>query len=281
MIKETMKVLGIDAPSEDIDTLQNRVSYVLDKKKYNRLVRDIYRENDKNNFYSKVFEVHIAYAIEIAGLKSVYEINVRDGDNSNIDFFVDDDGFSLFIEAKLKQALNTRADIEQQLQIDNTYSLFMNDDEQKSDILRLQSDILSKLQRQDGTRIKFSDPDNISANVIAINVSDLILGMIDPYDCILACCGDSGVSKEHLKKGVVGIFEQRIMTQYSDDQSLVDRFKNAQSCLNGVAFLFRPRFSNEINSDLSYFFVSNRHLTSSKTEMKILSIFDKLFTRYK
>lgn len=281
MIKETMKVLNIAAPSDDIDILQNRVSYILDKKKYNRLVREIYREKDKNNFYSKVFEIHLAYAIEVAELKSDYEVNVREDDNSDIDFFVHDDGFSLFIEAKLKQATQTRSDIERQLRIDGTYSISMNDGDQKIDILRLQSDILSKLQAQDGTRIKFCDPDDMSANVVAINVSDLILGMIDQYDCILACCGDRGVKEEHLKKGIVGIFEQGIITQHSENQNLADRFKNAQSCLNGVAFLFRPHFSNEINSDLSYFFVSNRHLTSRKAEIKIRSIFDKLFKVYK
>lgn len=281
MIKEIMKVLNISAPSDDIEVLQDRISYISDKKKYNRLVREIYREKDKNNFYSKVFEIHIAYAIEIAELKSDYEINVREDDNSNIDFFVDDDGFSLFIEAKLKQAIQARNDIERQLRIGNTYSISMSEDDQKLDILRLQSDILSKLQAQDGTRIKFSDPDDMSANVVAINVSDLILGMIDPYDCILACCGDRGVSEEYLKRGIVGIFEQGIITQHSDNQNLVDRFKNAQSCLNGVAFLFRPHFSNELNSDLSYFFVSNRHLTSREAEIKIRSIFNKLFAVYK
>jgi len=156
----------------------------------------------------------------------------------------------------------------------------MDGERQKKEIFRLQSDILSKIQKKDGAIIKFIEPSRECANVVAVDVTDLFLDGVDSDDCSLACYGDSGVDEVYLKQGVIGIFEQSPTTKESVEGDLKNIFKNAQLLLNGVVFLFRPRNSSRINTNISYFFVCNRNLTSSESEIRIRSIFDKLFPKY-
>lgn len=281
MIKDTIDALSLSFAKEDIDSLQDIISNLYVCGEYNRLIKDFYKERDVNNFYSKIFELSIACAIERAGLSSFYETSVRDGDNSSIDFkVIDDSGFSLFIEAKLLQDVKTKNDIRMQLKRSDYYSVHMDGNREITEILRLQSDILSKVQKRDGTQIKFIAPGDMCANLVAIDVSDLILECVDPYDCMIACYGDNGVREYHLKRGIVGLFEQTSVGVFSIDQNLKMRFANAQRVLNGVVFLFRPRGASRISTDIRYFFVSNRFLTSNDKEARLRSILDKLFPRY-
>lgn len=281
MIKETIDALNLSFAKEDIDSLQDMISNLYVCGVYNRLIKDFYKERDVSNFYSKLFELSIACAIERAGLISFYEASVRDGDNSSIDFkVVDDNGFSLFLEAKLLQDVKIKNDIQMQLACRPYYSAHMDGKRERTEILRLQSDILSKVQKRDGALIKFTDPGDMCANVVAIDVGDLILECIDPYDCMLACYGDNGVREHYLKRGIVGLFEQTPVDIFSIDQNLKKRFANAQRVLNGVVFLFRSRSASRISTDIRYFFVSNRFLTSNDKETRLRSMFDKLFPRY-
>ena len=139
---------------------------------------------------------------------------------------------------------------------------------------------MSKVQKKDGARIKFIDPEDMFANLVAVDVSDLIIECIDPWDCVLACYGDNGVEENYLKRDVRGVFEYPLQDGFLESSKLGRRFLNIQSVLNGVVFLFRARNKSRISTKLRYFFAPNCQITSFDKQQKIRSMLDQLFPKY-
>ena len=61
----------------------------------------------------------------------------------------------------------------------------MNGDDERDGVIRLQNVILSKVQKDDGTPIKFLRVSNDNVNIVVVDVLDRLLGTID---CTTVCC---------------------------------------------------------------------------------------------
>ena len=120
------------------------------------MLASIASTNDKSNFLSSIFEVTFAFQFEYSGLLLDYEVKQDDDGNSSIDFRRrTPSDISIYFEARLLQQDNTtEMSITEQLQDTNFYQIAMDGDEEHDAIVPLQSAILSKVQKADGTPVK-------------------------------------------------------------------------------------------------------------------------------
>jgi hypothetical protein len=239
---------------------------------YGRLLANLVAANDKNNFVASVLEATIAFQFESAGIKLDYEIRQDPDSNSSIDFcWKSEVGKTVYFEVRLLQQDRATSDsIQRQLQIGNVYAVSKDGEDEKQDIVRVQQAILEKVQKKDGTPTKFLTTHEDAINIVAVDISQIILGTFDPDDCRLVTLGDPSVQPVS-QRGIFGIFQAPLPAYPEYIQSLAKSYAHIRRTLHGVLFLFKHPKSESFNYSVSRLLAWNPTLVDEKTARAICS----------
>lgn len=248
---------------DEIEGLLKKLNYIENTGKYGKLLKSISSANDKSNFLADVFEATFAFQFEALKLSLGYEVKQDATDDSSIDFLRRmGSGISIYLEARLLQQDNsTDQSIRSQLENSNFYQIAMNGNDDHNSIIRLQNVILSKVQKKDGTPTKFLRVDKNIVNIVVIDVSDLILGTIDLYDCLLATHGDPYV-EEVYRRGIFGLFQEPLSGYPQEIKEIAISYEHIRNTLNGVLFLFKSKNSGLLDYTLEHYLIWNPILTN-------------------
>jgi len=255
---------------EEIEGLLKKLNFLEDTCKYGKLMKSILSTNDKSNFLADVFEASFAFQFESSNLPLEYEVKQSEVNNSSIDFLRRmDSGISIYLEARqLQQDSGTGQSIMDQLDRNKFYRISMNGDDEHDSIVRLQNVIVSKVQKKNGTPTKFLSINKDIINIVVIDVSDLILGTIDLYDCLLATHGDSYV-EEIYRRGIFGLFQEPLSGYPSKIEEIAESYEYIRGILHGVLFLFKAKNSGLLNYDLEHYMVWNPSLVDQKLAKEV------------
>ena len=256
---------------------ENRLAPLADKLdllrstgRYARLISDLFATNDGANLRSLALEVTFAYQFEVAGIPLRYEVRHRPDDETSVDFLREaDSGQKLCIEMRLvqqRQAITTL--FEEQLRNSPYFGTTLNGVEDRAETLRLQRLILEKAVNSRGELIKFPPDAANSYNVVAIEVSELHLGMIDDADCLLATYGDPAVH-EFMRRQLFGLFQEARPEYPLHIHELAASFAPFRAAVHGVLFLRKVPPGSPINFHLEYLFVHNRTLMTAEEATSI------------
>lgn len=228
---------------------------------YARLISDLLGANDGANLRSLVLEATFASQFELAGIPLLYEVRHRYDDETSVDFVREAaSGNKLCIEMRLvqqRQALTTL--FEEQLRNSDYFGTTLNGAEDRAETLRLQRLILEKAVNPRGELIKFPPDTTNSYNIVAIEVSELHLGMIDDTDCLLAAYGDPAVH-EFMRRQLFGLFQEARPEYPMHIHELAARFAPFRAAVHAILFLRKVPPRSPINFRLEYLLVHNRKL---------------------
>lgn len=255
---------------EEIDGLLEKLNFIEKTGKYNKLIKSISSANNKSNFLADVFEATFAYQFEIAGLPLEYEVKQDATDPSSIDFLRrTEEGLLVYLEARLlQQEFSKTKEIKDQLEEYQFYKAIMNGKNEHDAIVRLQSVILSKIQKKNGAPVKFLILDDSIVNIVVIEVSELILGCIDIHDCLLSTHGDPYV-EEVYRRGIFGLFQQPCDQYPEHIQCVATRYEHIRNTLSGVLFAFKEQNSSLLNYNLEHYMVWNPKLVDKELAKKV------------
>lgn len=254
---------GVQQPNDQVEGLLAKLAYLEATGRYSKLLATFANANNKSNFLAFLLEVSFGYQFEAAGMPLAYEIKQSADNASSIDFKLDaQNGATVFFELRLlQQDQQTAKDIAHQLRANQIYQITKNGRGEQTDILRLQSTILSKVQKRDGTPIKFLISTTGFVNIVVVCVSDILLGMPDKFDCLLAMYGDPEVP-EHCQRGIFGLFQEAYPGWPAHIQARATLYAHIRNTLHGVLFVFRPKGSAALAYGLEQVTVWNRALIS-------------------
>ncbi len=156
----------------------------------------------------------------------------------------------------LQQRESIRDSINKQLEKCGVYRIFMGAGDDQNEVVRLQSVILSKVQDKKGRPIKFFVVAREVLNIVVVDVTDIILGAVDIYDCMLATYGDPGV-EEVYRRQVFGLFQEDRPEYPQSIHDLAARYRYVRTMLHGVLFLFRVRDSGILAYQLEQYLMWN------------------------
>ncbi len=252
-----------EPPDIEVDGLLGKLRDLEDRGRYARLLANIASANDKSNFCAAIFEATFAFQFEDAGLPLDYEVKQDEESNTSIDFLRQtESGISIYFEARLlQQDKRTEEAIERQLQETRFYRIAMNGESEHDAIVRLQNVIRSKVQKTDGTPIKFLRISNDIVNIVVVDVSDLLLSTIDLYDCLLSTHGDPYVDEEY-RRGIFGLFQEPSSGYPERINAITSCYEHIRGTLSGVLFLFKARNSGLFDYNLEHYMIWNPKLTN-------------------
>lgn len=255
---------GALQPDDEIDGLLTKIKGLEATGRYNTLVSNFIKANDKSNFLALLLEVTFAYQFENAGMPLVYEVKQVANHCSSIDFrLTAKSGEAVFFELRLlQQDKATAEDIKEQLSAGAFYAVKKDGKQEGEDIYRLQEIILSKVQKKNGDPVKFYRVETGVINIVVVCISDLLLGTSDAADCLLAMYGDPEVP-EHCQRGVFGLFQDTKPEYPEEIKARGARYAHIKGTLHGVLFVFLPSGSGVLNYELRQIMVWNRNLMLS------------------
>lgn len=246
---------------DQLDGLWLKLQRLVPKWKYRRLVSNIKNSNDRSNLVASVLELTFAYQFESAGIELDYEVKQDPNHASSIDFrWKVAPGLTIYIETRLlQQEKATTNSIESQLNAANAWSIVKDGDDEQQDIIRVQQVILEKVQKEDGVPTKFLSHDQGVINIVAVDISQIILGMFDHADCLLVGHGDPAVPLI-CQRGIVGLFQEP-RPEYPDRiRALGESYTHLKETLHGILFLFKRPKHESFNYSLEHFIVWNPSL---------------------
>jgi hypothetical protein len=254
----------------EIDALLAKLSALEAKGRYQTLLKRIETANDKNNFLALVLEATFAYQFERAGLALEHEVKQKPDEAGSIDFALKmTAGDIAFFELRLlQQDQPTGEAIAAQLRDLGISKVLKGGDDEQKEVLRIQGTLLTKVENKNGQPIKFREVRNEHINLVAIAISDILLGVPDDYDCLLATCGDPAVP-QWCKRGVFGVFQQPKPDDPEEWQRAAARFAHFRNTIHGVLFLFRAGAPNIVNYALEQVLVWNRNLIEAPRAQRI------------
>lgn len=237
---------------------------------YLALCKQLNAAKDMGDFRGRVLEVNFASRFIENNISLQY--GAKQGRSGDIDFCWNLNCDQIFIEMKLLgQDMKTKLNEAEQLNLTGCFKSTIEDDTR--DIGRIQRDIIGK----SSTRKFDPKPSNNIINIVAIDVSELQLGMVDIHDCLLAVGGNRLVSEACKHRSVVGIFENlKVPTNEQREwiscyHSTTGEDPHPQTYIHGVLFLFRqPAELAALSYKLSAAFVWNSELID-ETKAKSLS----------
>jgi len=255
---------------EQVKGLASKLDFLKSSGRYGRLLTKLETANDKNNFAASVLEATIAFQFESRGIELEYEVRQDPNSGSSIDFrWTTASGRTVYIEVRLLQQDKATTDsIEGQLQIGNVYEISKDGDDEKNDIIRVQQAILGKVQKREGTPTKFLAMDNGAINVVAVDISQIILRMFDSEDCKLVALGDHSVQPPD-RRSIFGLFQESMPGHLEHIRSLARSYDHIRNTLHGVLFLFRQPKTELFNYSIERFFVWNPRLINRDTARAI------------
>jgi len=228
---------------DQLDGLFSKIQFLATKGRYAKLLCNVETANDQSNFRASILEVTFAFQFESAGMELEYETRQDPNHGSSIDFrWKTTPEKTVYIEGRLlQQDQATTKSIDDQLRIGNIWSVTKDGDGEHQDIVRVQQVILEKVQRKDGTPTKFLSHDQAVFNVVAVDISQIILGTFDSYDCLLVARGDPAVSPMW-RRSIFGLFQEPLPQYPEQIQNVAKSFAHLKQTLHGVLFLFkRPK----------------------------------------
>jgi hypothetical protein len=259
---------------ERITGLLSKLVFLERTGRYGKLLANIAAANDKNNLSASILEATIAFQFESAGIPLDYEVRQSVGGAGSIDFcWTTESGLTVYIEVRLlQQDATTARSISSQLAAANVYTISLDGDDEKRDIIRLQQVIMEKVQKRDGTPTKFVAEHPGAVNLVAVDVSSIILGMFDQDDCKLVTLGDCSVQPA-FQRGIFGLFQEPDSRLPQEIQAVADGFAHIRSTLHGILFLFRAPKSEPFDYSLERCLERNPRLMDQGTAKTIREAF--------
>lgn len=271
-IRQLLKKLNMNPnrDSNEVASLSKKLEYLNKLGHYSSLLKDLKKCNDINKFKSIIVEATFAYSFEAANIPLCYEKLQSDNQESSIDFtLITKDGKKIYFEIRVnQQQKQIQEEIAQQMSLNNMYSVSLNGMDEQKDIIRLQSNILSKVQDKDGTPIKFFTTDSGVFNIVAVDITELILRVADRNDCILAAYGDPFV-EEPYRRNIFGLFQKPKQNYPDTILELSKRFSHFRETIHGILFFVRHSLSGPLDFELRYLLILNSSLVSD-SEAKFL-----------
>jgi hypothetical protein len=254
---------GAQQPACDVSALLAKLQVLDATGRYAGLLNGLRHSNNKANFLSRVFEATAACQFEAQGLPLAYEVQQVADQRTSIDFLrTTQNGDLVYLELHLlQQDLTTSNDIAAQLNATGSYQVLQVNEEHQREIVRLQSCILSKIQRGDGTPIKFLQVQPGVFNLVVVCASNILLGTADPFDYLLALYGDPEVP-EHCRNGIFGLFQESKAEYPQAVQDLATRFAHAKATLHGVVFATKEPRGGVLDYSIHQVTVWNRSLVT-------------------
>lgn len=167
-----------------------------------------------------------------------------------------------FFEIRVNQQQKQRQnEIKSQLKLKNMYSVSMDGTDEQKEIIRLQSNILSKVQDKNGNPIKFFHSEPGIYNIVAVEITEMILGAIDKNDCMLTSYGDPYV-EEPIRRNIFGLFQKPEQHYPNHIMETYKRFSHFQKTVHGILFLIRKSILGPLDFDLRYHLIPNIDLVS-------------------
>ncbi len=105
-------------------------------------------------------------------------------------------------------------------------------------------------------------------NIVVVEVSELLLGMLDKHDTVLATYGDGAVAP-FARRGVLGLFQEPHPDDPSEFQEVADQFKHFRETVHGILFVRKRPKTNHVNFELEHFLVTNARLVSTEEAARI------------
>lgn len=271
LLREIMQLLkklnmNPNRDSDEVAGLVKRFEYLNRLGRYALLLKELTKCNDINNFISIIVEATFAYSFEAVNMPLCYEESQADNQESSIDFLLrTQDGKNIYFEIRVNQQQKQIQDeIANQLKINNMYFVSMNGTVEQKEIIRLQSNLLSKVQDKDGKPIKFFTTEPGIYNIVAVDITEIILGAVDKNDCMLASYGDPYV-EEPFRRNIFGLF-QKPEQHYPDHiMAISDHFSHFRKTVHGILFLSRHSISGPLDFDLRYHLIPNIGLVSDSS----------------
>ena len=225
---------------DEADDLWVRLDFLQKTGRYGQLLSGLANANNKSNFLALVLEANFAHQFESKGLPLVYEVQQDAQKTSSVDFLRKiSGGPEVYFELRLlQQAQSIAESINVQLQKWGIYRFFMGGGDEQKEVLRLQNTIVSKVQDKSGKPVKFFPTSPAAVNVVVVDASDSILGMLDVHDCMLATHGDPAV-EEIYRRQVFGLFQDDRPEYPQRIHDLATKFRHIRTTLHGVLFLFK------------------------------------------
>lgn len=255
---------------EQLKGLLTKLDLLENKGRYKKLLANLKGANNKSNFTASVLEATIGFQFESAGIELQYEIRQDAEGKSSIDFcWKTASGKTVYIEVRLLQQDKAAADsIANQLDAVNSYAISKDGEDEAQDIIRVQQVVLEKVQKKDGTPTKFLTAHQDAVNLVAVDVSQIILGMFDPDDCKLVTLGDPSVQDVN-RRGIFGLFQEPDPEYPARIQSLAKSYGHIRQTLHGVLFLFRQPKTELFNYSVNRFLAWNPRLINEDTARDI------------
>lgn len=263
---------GVQQSDDQVVALLAKLHLLEAKGRYGGLLRSVRASNNKWNFFASLLEVTFAHQFEAAGVPLDYEVRQERDQPGTIDFrMTASTGDAVFFELRLvQQDEKTTADIAQQLATKQEYSVSMDGEGERDAVVRLQRTILQKVQRKDGTPIKFAQAGPRDVSIVVVGVSDLLLGAADAWDCVLAAYGDGSVPAE-CRRGVVGLFQPSNAGDPPETQTRVASFAHIRATIHGVLFVFRVAGAGELDYRLEQVMVWNRSILAEDRAKSLMT----------
>ncbi|GLR27256.1 hypothetical protein [Limnobacter litoralis] len=232
---------------------------------FEKLFKQLRQAKEPGDFRGRVLEVNFA------GQFLKYHGNLRyeakQGRPGDIDFCWQVNDHKVFIEMKLLQEdQKTKAQIQSQTMQRGVF--FICRDNDHIDIVRLQRDIINK-----ATIKKFDPvPKPGTLNFVAIDLTEIELGMVDLSDCLLAVGGNPLVLQyghhSHTVSDVVGVFESKTrpfspaeLAWVREIHAIPNDQPHPRDYIHGVIFLNRsPANKALLGYELRARLIINQHL---------------------
>lgn len=255
--------LNIDRNRKDLDILLAKLELLENTKRYSLLLSELFNCNDISNFKSYLVETTFAHAFESANIPLTYEVKQSNKHHSTVDFLREtEDGRKIYFELRvIQQRDQIRKDIDIQLNLKNMYSVSLNGTGEQEEIVRLQSNILSKTQDKNGQPIKFFGNEQGTFNIVVAELSEIILATVDKDDCMLAAYGDPYV-EEYARRNIFGLFQEPESNYPDHILSIADRFSHFRKTIHGILFVVKSSNSSPFVFDLIYYLIPNINIIS-------------------
>ena len=259
---------GAAQPDDQIDGLLNKLALLETTQRYSRLLTGIRKANDKWNFLASVLEATFAFQFESTGKALSYEVKQLPSHGSSIDFMLTFGRRQVaYFELRLlQQDAGTKANVDAQLASTGGYMVAMNGEDVRSTYFRLQSVILEKVQKRDGTPVKFLSTEPDVFNIVVVCVSDILQDTVDAIDCLQVMYGDPEVDQLH-HLGVFGLFQETKPEYPPYIQAAANKFAHFRATVHAVQFLFRAQAADTVDYELQQITVWNRKLTSENESL--------------
>jgi hypothetical protein len=262
----------VKARSQEIEDWPYKLYFLADTGRHTRLLSELFSCNTRDNFDNKLFETAFAYEFESKGLHLQYEVKQTRQKLTSIDFLWETkEGLKINFELGLVQKRDhILRKIETDLRQRGYCEVTLNAQDERKEIIRLQGEILSKVQDERGNPIKSFCTETGVRNVVVVQVGDLILGAIDKSGCHLTMNGDPGVP-QYCRRGVFGMYEQ-VQPHYPPHiRDLGDSFSHFRKTIHGVLFVKKTSPHGDLDFQLYGYLVPNLNLLSDSDASEIES----------